>query len=168
MSSIFTRDFEKKKKSLKVLILGPYKPPSAEKRLTELRNYLRSHGYDNAKIVKGDFPDIPKYHNDPEIHFTLKSEYKIKNWADVLIFVLMRKANNLGVCDELKFTTRDVKEKIHYSLELHEKETVTSSRTRARLKITRMDSYEFSSDAQLCKRAMAFCTKVVYELFWET
>lgn len=163
MSSIFSRDFENKKKDTKTLILGPYKPQLAEKRLIKLRDCLRSHGYDNAKIVKGDFPDIPKYHKDPEIHFTLKSEDKIKNWADVLIFVFMREANNLGVWDELKFTTRDVKEKIHYSIELHEEGTETSSRTRARLKISRMDSHEFRSDRQLCDLAMAFCTNVVYE-----
>lgn len=162
MSSIFSKDFENKKKEQKILILGPYKPPFAEKRLGKLRDCLQSHGYDNAKIAK-DFSNIPKYHGDPEIHFTLKSEDKIRNWADVLIFVFMRDANNIGVWDELKFTVRDVKEKIHYSVELHEKGIDLSTRTRARLKIARMLSNEFYGDRQLCKRALAFCTNIVYE-----
>ena len=162
MSSIFFRDFENKKKNLKILILGPYKPQSAEKRLIQFRDRLRSHGYDNAKTVK-DFPDIPKYDEDPDKHFTLKSEDKIKNWSDALIFVFMCDANNLGVWAELQFTLYSVKEKIHYSVELHEKGIDLSTQTRGRVKISRLYSYEFRSDQQLCDLAMAFCTNVVYE-----
>ena len=165
MSSIFSKDFENKKNAQKILVLGPYKPPSAEKRLTKLRDCLRSHGYDNAKIVK-DWANISMY--DPDIHFMFKSRDKIRNWADVLIFVLMRKSNNLGVLAELQFVINFVRNKIHYSVELHEKGTVTSSQTRAPLKISRMDSYEFNNDPQLCNRAVAFCTNIVYELLWKS
>jgi len=165
MFTIFSQDFEYKKRGQKILILGPYKPKLAEKKLIKLRDCLRSRGYDNARIVK-DFPNIPKYDEDPDKHFTLKSRDKIKNWADVLIFVFMRKANNLGVWAELQFTIAFVKMKIHYSVELHEKGINLSTQTRGPLKISRMYSIEFSNDRQLCDRAIAFCTNVVYESLW--
>jgi len=165
MSGIFSRDFENKKKIQKVLILGPYKPQSAELRLVKLRDFMRSHGYDTARIVK-DFPNSHKYHEDPDIHFTLKSQDKIRNWADVLIFVFMQKANNLGVWGELYFTINFVKHKIHYSVFLHEEGTDLSTQTRGPLKISRMYSNEFHNDRQLCEQARAFCTNVVYESLW--
>jgi hypothetical protein len=162
MSSIFSSAFAKKKRIERVLVLGPYKPPSAEKRLIRLRDCLRVHGYENAKIVR-DFPDIPSYDEDPDKHFTLKSRDKIKNWADVLVFVFLRKANNLGVWGELQYTLDFVKNKVHYSIELHQKGADLSSQTRGPLKISRMYSNEFRGDKKLCKRAIAFCTNVVYE-----
>ena len=165
MYSIFSSDFENTKKSQKILILGPYKPESARKRLIKLRDYLRTHGYKSAKRV-ADFPDTPKYDKDPDKHFTLKSRDKIKNWADVLVFVFMRDANNLGVWGELQFTIDFVKEKIHYSIELHEEGADLSTQTRGPLKISRMDSYEFDNDQRLCKLSVAFCQNVAYEFLW--
>jgi hypothetical protein len=167
MSSIFSRDFESKKKSQKILILGPYKPKLAKERLIQLSDCLRKHGYENAKRV-ADFPDTQRYDKDPDKHFTLKSRDKIKNWADVLVFVFMHKANNLGVWGELQFTVDFVKEKVHYSIELHEEGVDLSTQTRGPLKISRMYSNEFRNDRQLCELAMAFCTNVVYEFLWKT
>jgi len=165
VSSIFSTKFAEDKKTKRILILGPYKPLPAKERLIRLRDCLLVHGYENAKIVE-DFPNIPKYDEDPDKHFTLKSRDKIENWADVLIFVFMREANNLGVWAELQFTLAFVKDKIHYSIELHEKGVDLSSQTRGPLKISRMYSSEFHNDGKLCKLAMAFCTNVVYEFLW--
>lgn len=165
MSSVFSAEFAKKKKQNRILILGPYKPAPAKGRLIQFKEYLQVHGYENARIVE-DFPNTPKYDEDPDKHFTLKSRDKIKNWADVLIFVFLRDANNLGVWSELQFTMDFVKEKIHYSVELHEQGVDLSTQTRGPLKISRMYSYEFRSDRELCSLAMAFCTNVVYELLW--
>jgi len=167
MSSILSRDFENKKRSLKILILGPYKPPSAKKRLTDFRNCLQRRGYNNAKKVE-DFPNLPRYDKDPDKHYTLKSRDRVENWAEVLIFVFMCKANNLGVWAELQFTISFVKGKIRDSVELHEKGVALSTQTRGPLKISRMCSNEFSSDRQLCTRAVAFCTNVVYESLWKS
>lgn len=167
MSGIFPKEFENKKKALKILILGPYVPPSAEKRLSKLRDCLRSHGYDNAQIVK-DFSNRPRYDKDLDTHFTLKSEDKIRNWADVLIFVFMREASPLGVWAELQFTTDFVEGKIHNSIDLHEEGATSSTQTRGRLKISRMDSNEFRGDYQLCTKAVAFCTKITYMNLWKS
>lgn len=165
MSNIFSTAFAEKKKIKRILILGPYKPPPAKERLIRLRACLLAHGYENAKIVE-DFPNIPKYDEDPDKHFTLKSQDGIRNWADVLVFVFMCEANNLGVWSELQFTLDFVKDKIRYSIELHEQGVDLSSQTRGPLKIARMNSSEFCSDRKLCDLAMAFCTNVVYEFLW--
>jgi hypothetical protein len=165
MSSIFSTAFAEEKRIKRILILGPYKPPPAKERLIGLRDCLLVHGYENARIVE-DFPNIPKYDEDPDKHFTLKSRDKIKNWAEVLVFVFARKANNLGVWSELQFTLDYVKDKIRYSIELHEQGVDLSSQTRGPLKISRMYSSEFRSDRKLCNLAIAFCTNVVYEFLW--
>jgi len=165
MSNIFSTAFAQEKKIKKILVLGPYKPPLARERLERLRDCLLEHGYENAKIVE-DFPDIPKYDEDPDKHFTLKSRDRIKNWADVLVFIFMREANNLGVWSELQFTLFSVKDKIHYSIELHERGVDLSSQTRGPLKISRMYSNEFRSDRELFSLAIAFCTNVAYESLW--
>ena len=167
MSSIFSRDFEERKKRLKILVLGPYKPPSAKKRLVDLENCLQARGYSNAKRVEA-FRNVPKYDEDPDKHYTLKSQDKIKNWAEVLIFVFMRKANNLGVWAELQFTIYFVKNKIRNSIELHEEGTALSTQTRGPLKISRMISNEFGNDRQLCDRATAFCINVAHESLWKS
>lgn len=165
MSMIFSDHFERKKKDIKILILGPYNPPSAKLRLIKFRDCLKRSSYQNAKLVE-DFSDTPKYDPDPDIHFTLKSRDRIKNWADVLVFVLLCDADNQGVSNELVFTCISVQRKLHYCIELHEQGIHLSTQTKGPIKISRINSNEFWSDRQLCELAMGFCTKIVYELLW--
>lgn len=165
MFSIFSRNFENKKRNMKVLILGPYKPPSAKLKLVQFQKRLQDYGYATARLVD-DFPDEPKYDPDPDIHFTVKSQDKIKNWAEVLIFVFLNDADNQGVSNELMFTCYLVREKTHYSIALYEKGIQLSTQTKGPLKISRMNSSEFCTDRELCDRALGFCTKVVYEFMF--
>jgi len=165
MSGLFSKDFENKKKSIKVLILGPYKPSNAKQRLIRFKDCLLNHGYEKARLVE-DFPDVPRYDPDPDIHFTLKSRDNIKNWADMLIFVCFLNADNLGVTNELTFTCDLMQSKIHWSIELHEEGIQLSTQTKGPIKISRMNSDEFRNDQELCEKAIGFCTKVVYELLW--
>jgi len=162
---MFSKDFENKKKAIKILILGPYRPTSAKQRLVQFRDCLKKSDCQNAKLVE-DFPDFPKYDPDPDIHFTLKSRDKIKNWADAVIFVFLCDADNQGVSNELIFTCLSVQHKLHYSIELHEQGIQLSTQTKGPIKISRMNSDEFQSDRQLCQLAMGFCTKIVYELLY--
>lgn len=165
MSKMFSRDFENKKRAMKILILGPYTPLSAKQRLVQFKNCLIGSGYQNAMLVE-DFPDTPRYHSDPDVHFTLKSRERTKNWADVLIFVFYNDANNQGVANELVFTCLSVRHKLHYSIALHEERIRLSTQTKGPIKISRMNSDEFQSDRQLCQLAIGFCTKIVYELLY--
>jgi hypothetical protein len=165
MSIIFSHDFERKKKEIKVLILGPYNPPSAKLKLVEFRDCMKMNGYQNAKLVE-DFLDTLKYDPDPDIHFTLKSRDRIKNWADVLVFVFLCDADNQGVGNELVFTCISVQHRLHYSIELHEQGIHLSTQTKGPIKISRINSNDFCSDRQLCELATGFCTKIVYELLW--
>jgi len=165
MPSNLFKNSEKNKRELKILILGPYKPLESKKRLFEFRDCLNLHGFHNAKVVE-DFSNIPKFDDDPDINFTLKSRDKIQYWSEVLIFVFIRDANNLGVWSELQFTISHVKEKIRDSIELHEKGVDLSTQTRGPLKISRMYSNEFRDPVQLCKLAQAFCANVAFEKLW--
>lgn len=165
MSSIFSKDLENKKRNIKILILGPYRPQNYKQRLTQFRVCLQNHGYETARLVD-DFPDVPRYDPDPDIHFTLKSRDKIKSWAKSLVFVFFRNADNQGVSNELTFTCDLVREKIHDSIVLHEQGVNLSTQTKGPLKISRMCSDKFCTDRALCDKAIGFCTKVVYELLW--
>ena len=113
-----------------------------------------------------DFPDEPRYHKDWDIHCTVKSQFHIKNWADVLIFVFLKDSDNQGVANELTFTCQRVLEKIHFSVVLYERGIQLSSLTRGPIKIHKVNSDDFENDAVLCTKALGYCTNFVYQLLW--
>ena len=164
-SNLFKKS-EEKKRELKILILGPYKPKESKIKLLNFKNYMIAHGFQTARLVE-DFKNIPKYDEDPDTHFTLKSRDKIEYWADALIFVFMKDGKNLGVWGELQFTISSVEEKIRDSIELHEKGVELSTQTRGPLKISRMYSNEFQDSIHLCKLGKAFCANIAYEKLWK-
>lgn len=165
MTGIFPETFKGKKNKIKILILGPYRPSNAEKRLIEFRKSLHLKDYLNAKLV-ADFPDIPRYHDDWDIHCTLKSQFHIKHWADALIFVFLKDADNQGVANELTFTCQKVLEKTHLSLVLIEQGVQLSSLTRGPIKIHKINADDFENDTELCHKAIGYCTNFVFQLFW--
>lgn len=113
-----------------------------------------------------DFPDIPRYSSDLDIHFTLKSQDRIKYWADALIFIFFREADNQGVTNELTFTCLKVLEKVHFTVVFNEKGLKLSSLTKGPIKIHEIKSDEFKDDTELCERAIGYCTNFVHRLYW--
>ncbi len=97
----------KRKSTLKILILGPYSPPEAKKRLEDIREYLVFKGYTNTRLVEDFSPR--KELIDKEIF--IKSRDKIKNWADILFFFFFKEAHNksklMGVQDEVAIVCED-------------------------------------------------------------
>jgi hypothetical protein len=154
--------FDAIKRDLKILILGPYRPNSAETRLFAVKDHLIRHGYESAKVV-ADFADEPRYHQDPDIHFLLKSKDYIKNWADVLIFVLFTASDNQGVCSEMQTTCEKVEEKVHFSYVLYEEGITLSTLVKGEVKAARITSNTFEDDRELCELAKGFCTDVAYQ-----
>jgi len=146
--------------------LGPYRPSNAEKRLKKFRHCLRNKKYKNAKIV-ADFPNEPRFHPDQDIHFSLKSQEYIKNWADVLIFAFFKDADNQGVANELTFTCLKVLEKVHFSVVFSEKSVILSSLTKGPIKVHRMKSDVFEDDKELCQKAQGYLTEFIYQLYWQ-
>lgn len=166
MDKIFPKSFEEKKRRVKILVLGPYRPPDAEKRLKKFRRCLHNKKYKNAKIV-ADFPDEPRFHPDWDIHSSLKSQEYIRNWGDVLIFVFFRDADNQGVANELTFTCLKVLEKVHFSVVLKEKSIILSSLTKGPIKVHRIKSDVFEDDKELYEKAQGYLTEFVYQLYWQ-
>jgi len=159
-------EFSNRKKRIKILILGPQRPPNAEKRLYAFKRCLLQSGYDNVKLV-ADFPDVPKFHPDQSSHFTLKSQNYIKNWADVLVFVFLCNCDNQGVANELTFASLMVTEKLNVSVVLSEKGVQLSSLTKGPINLQKIDSDEFSNDVELCEMAKGYVTNYIYVLYWK-
>jgi len=64
-----------RKKVINILILGPYR--KCQSKLLRLRDYLRSRGYENTKLVI-DFADNELQHKDADIYFLEKSKEYIQ------------------------------------------------------------------------------------------
>jgi len=126
MSSDFFKEFKNKKKKLRILLLGAYTPKASEDRLIRFKNFLIENSYINAKLVK-DFPDQPSFHNKTPVHIVTKSKFLIEKWADVLLFVFSKGANNEGVAIEFEFCCSKVIGKLGFSVIFVEKGLALSS-----------------------------------------
>ncbi len=104
-----------KKPRLKILILGPYGPESALRRLVDVKEYLISRGYESTKLAK-DFN--PEKMTDQEV-FEMSREL-MKNWADALFFFFfaesVREGRLIGVYDEFVTLCESIPEKISKSV----------------------------------------------------
>lgn len=164
--SYFSKEFEKRKKAIKILILGAYRPSSFLGRLRNSKTCLINHKYLETKLVE-DFPDTPRLHNNPDIHFSLKSKHLIKNWAEALIFVFFGGgADNSGVATELEFTCLTVQDKLDRSLVLSEKGLALSTLTKGSIRIHKIDADNFHNDTYLCDIAIGYLTNYVLQLYW--
>jgi len=159
-------EFANRKRRIKILILGPQRPHTAEKRLNAFKMCLLQSGYDNAKIV-ADFPDTPAFHTDKSSHFTLKSQHYIRNWADVLIFIFLRNCDNQGVANELTFASLMAIEKMNVSVALYEKGSQLSALTKGPVNLQKLDSDEFLNAKDLCEIAKGYITNYIYVLYWK-
>jgi hypothetical protein len=128
--------------------------------LAALRTYLQSQGYENAKLVS-DFPDEPRYSQDPNIHSELKSKDKIESWADGLILVFLRDCNNDGVASELTFVDAKLPNLFHSTVVLEEKGTHVSSMERGPIARHEIEVDEFEADAELNAFAEGACSKIL-------
>jgi hypothetical protein len=155
MSTEFFEEFNKKKKRLRILILGAYSPNSCEDRLSKFRDFLTSKGYANAKLVK-DFPDVPSFHSQGDAHIVAKSQHYIKYWADVLLFVFLNGAMNEGVSIE----------KLGFSVVFGENGLSLSSMIRGTIQIQDIKAEVFVDDSELCEKTLGYLTNFVHRLYW--
>lgn len=165
VADVFPKEFERKKRKMKILILGPYKPPSFEDRLRSFRDCLNDKKYDNTKLV-ADFPDAPRLHKNWDIHFSMKSRVFIKNWANALIFVFFKNADNSGVTSEFEFTHLKAQEKLSVSVVFNEKDLDLSTLIKGPIKVHKIYADDFEDDMKLCEKALGYCTNFVYQLYW--
>jgi hypothetical protein len=157
-------EFTLRKGKLPVLILGPYKPLRARATLHTLKKCLVKAGYAETRLVE-DFPDIVKYHEDPDIHFTLKSQSFMKHWAKALIFVLLKNGRNDGAISELGFAAQNLRSQFS-SLAVFS-DFRLSTQVRGPIKIHSLRYEKFSDSKELCEYSTAACGDFVYDNYWD-
>ncbi len=104
-----------RKPRLKILILGPYRPKAAKRRLVDIKEHLIKRGYVSTKLVE-DFDNIPAKTEEEVFE---KSRDFMKNWADVLFFFFFKESLEgmlMGVHDELAFLCERMPKKIDNSV----------------------------------------------------
>ena len=165
MSTNFFKEFEEKKRRMRILILGAYSPSIYEDRLSRLKECLLQRNYRNAKLVK-DFPDKPSFHEKRYAHIVAKSQFYIKFWADALLFVYFRGAMNEGVSIELEFCCTKVLEKLGFSVVFGEKDLSLSSMILGSIQIHEIKADAFENDLELCEKSIGYLTNFTYRLYW--
>jgi hypothetical protein len=159
---------QERKRKLKILVLGAYRPNSILKRLERMQQCLINRKFESTKLVK-DFPDKKRYDKDSDIHFTKKSRQLMENWAHLLIFVFFLEGENLGVGNELDYMCLKIPMTIQHSLVLLESGIDIGSQVRGTIKLAQNQklSFEyFQSDTELCTLALGHCRKVLDRLFY--
>jgi hypothetical protein len=151
-----------KNEGIRILILGSYKEED-RKRLLALREKLIKAGFGQTRLVE-EFPDEKRYSDDLDIHFTKKSEHYLSYWADLILFVLFRDSDNQGVLSEFRFCSITRSGLLRYSLVLVEEGVHLSSQVRGPIKITRINTAVFRSDASLHRLALGHIVKTAFEL----
>lgn len=159
--------YQEAKAKLRILIPGPYRPKHALDRLEKLRDCLIEKGFLQTKLVK-DFPDDMMYSPDPDEHFTLKSQKRIKEWAHVPIFVFFKGGDNQGVTVELTYTCTTLSHKQSCCATFFEgKWENYSTQVRGSVKLTNRISHEdFRGDTELCELSRGHAMKMLDRLYY--
>ena len=98
-----------KSTELNILILGAYRPENMYERLKTIRDCLREKGFINTYLV-ADFPDDSiRFHEDDDIHWTLKSNF-LMNSFDLNLFVFLANCDNSGPTDEFNYFCYEIGE----------------------------------------------------------
>ena len=150
-----------KRFKIRVLILGDYsKNPKidgpidlCEAKLRLIQSYLKENGFEEVYLVK-DFlnefvvPDVAL-----DEHFIKKSQYYIKNWAEILIFVLLKEGDHQSVIREWAFLVLECPEKANNSIMLCHQDVKLRALIRGDLKSFRVTYEIFDNDENMCIRA---------------
>ncbi len=155
-----------KKRRLRILILGPYRPKSCLTKIESLKNYLKATGFENTKLVK-DFPDYEKFSEDMDEHFTKKSRLCINTWTHVPIFIFFRKADNLGVNTELTYTCLNFPNKGKQAAVFFEKGMDVSTQVLGSVKIAKISYEIFENQKSLCELTSGHCLKILDRLYYD-
>ena len=141
--------FESKKKIANILILGPY--GECKPKLIGLRNYIISRGFENAKLVI-DFPDEKYDEIKEDIYFLEKSKNYIKEWAEILLFVIDQECNNDSVLAEFFYTVESVNHKIKFTAILASTQRYLGRLLRGTIQLHRVRLREFSDIGELNRK----------------
>ncbi|MFC1786755.1 hypothetical protein ACFLY8_01805 [Halobacteriota archaeon] len=156
------------KPKLKILILGPYIPPSAKSQLKELRNFLKNKGYTQTKLVE-DIPNKAVFHEEGKINLFTKSIFCI-NSADVNYFIFLNNGRNEGVTAELTYTCNNLQNKLNtcavFIEKKYKKTLSTMIRDQISLREKKLRQASFQNNKELHDIALGYsleCLKLSYQ-----
>lgn len=130
------------KPKLEIIIYGSYYPNKEKDRLKNLRDFLRSEGYREAKLVE----DMPN-----EMDPLTKSRLCLK-FADVNFLVFTHGGKGQGVTNELTYVCDHLLDRIWRCAVFNEKVNgllATSQLNLEMIHFSRMNSVEFDNDNDL-------------------
>jgi len=167
----FNEILKERKCQAKILILGSYQrltaqgsEESCEEILEKLKEFLIANGFSNTKLVKDWIieDNIP-----PESLVALfreKSFHHIDYWAEILVFVFLKDANNYSVTRELSHMVDCSKEKCSHSIILRHDEIDLGSLIKGDISIERILESSFSDNQELYQTAFAGCFNILFTL----
>lgn len=163
---------ETRKRNAKVLILGSYSALKVyglgekvcEERLKRLKAFLIAKGFENTRLVKNwmDEDNIPRDSFDE--HFRGKSFHYIDKWAEILIFVFFKDADNVSVTREWGHMIESSKEKCKCSTILWHQDLDLGSIVRGDIGGEGIRDYSFEDENELHEVAFSGCFHVLYYL----
>jgi hypothetical protein len=167
----FSSALEVNKRQSRVLILGAYRvrPEHSPKgdicnqRLLRLQSYLINKGFINTKLVR-DFPDETSVPDEAfDIHFLKKSQYYIRTWADILLFVFFIEGDNKSVIREIGYMADMVPLKCNRSVIVRDIQENLGI-VRGDIKGKRMLEYTFENEDELQSYSFAGCFSIIYDM----
>lgn len=170
MSSFFDPDgsgFDYKDQ-FKIVILGPYRPPSSKQRLLLLEEYLRQNGFSSACIVE-NFTNFRSKNNSETIaeYFSAKSLNCILT-SDMAIFVFLRGVDVSGVTSELVSTIHEHGNRLGRVIVLFEGSiNYFSSQIIGPIKTHYLLIDEFNNNGDLFEAAYGACLKISRQMYYD-
>src|SRR4030042_5078914 len=169
---MFRDILDARKRSARILILGDYSENPAYDglkglclgRLKGLQSHLRREGFNETRLVM-DFMDeegVPEESYDEQ--FMKKSEYYIRHWAEILLFVLLQDGDNQSVIREWSYMIKVCPDKCKNAIMMSNKNIRTGALLRGDIKGHRITNYEFTDTSALFSGAYTLCFNKLYNL----
>ncbi|MHA1713936.1 MAG: hypothetical protein ACTSW4_07915 [Candidatus Ranarchaeia archaeon] len=152
---------KKQKEKTNILILGVYHPHQCIIHLKKLKKHLISQGFPNTCLVR-DFGDDSLFHpSSANIHFQRKSFFYMEHWANVLLFIIHKGCNPMGVLREFARMIEHDPYKTQTAA-LFCSETISlSSLIKADIELHDIRAYSYSSQKDLNELAYAACFSIM-------
>jgi len=161
-----------RKGSTRILILGDYSENLAYKglrgacldTLKRLQSHLWREGFSETRLVV-DFMDeegVPEESYDE--HFLKKSEYYIRHWAEILLFVLLQEGNNQSVVREWSYMIKVCPDKCRNAIIMSNRNVRIGALLRGDIKGHRITNDTFTDASALFRGARKLCFNKLYNL----
>jgi len=161
-----------RKKTARLLILGDYSESPAYKgskhiclnTLRHLHTHLQEKGFTEAHLVMDFIDEEPSMDELKDLHFLKKSEYYIRHWAEILLFILLSEGDNQSVIREWSYMVTACPYKCKNAAILIHEDVKVRSLIRGDIRGHRIAYKEFVDMDSLLKSAYTLCHDKLYNL----